>query len=253
MRTSPSSGEAAGRRKQIEARLSRRVFGDLSGVLSVARSAFGVDDFNVRRGTRFIGEVREGHRPAPVTLLVVNQLLASDPDGHDVPWCPTFRWASFARICAGPAGHCDFNDDGREDIRDLVMMMRCLRDLMLCADPAGRADCNGDQAFTLDDVMCCAEHILRVDCAGCPPGETRDAGGVRISLGPPTGRAPSPVIVSVRSSMRLSSTRSTTNAIESPGAPGWKRVPEATGTSFAVANMRGAPVSIAVVGSPSRQ
>jgi hypothetical protein len=189
-------------------------------------------------------EVREGQRPAGSSLLVVTQLLVSDPDGRDVPWCPTlfndaFRFAAYARICAAP-NVCDFNGDGREDIRDLVLMTRCLRDLTLCADPAGRADCNGDQAFTLDDVMCCAGHILRVDCAGCPPGETRDARDVRILLGPPAGRAPSlglPVriegasgIGGARLAIRFPSDRYDVTDIEYGGAAAsWLKLTEVSG------------------------
>jgi hypothetical protein len=119
-----------------------------------------------------------------------------DAAGQEAPWCPTIaqalRYTAFARICSGPAGQCDFNGDGREDIRDLVLMMRCLRGTTLCPDPAARFDCNQDQAFTIDDVLCCAERILGQDCAGCPPGETRDARDVKLAIGPPLGRISSP-------------------------------------------------------------
>jgi hypothetical protein len=137
--------------------------------------------------------VREGHRPPPMTLLVVTQLLASDPEGRDVPWCPTlmndaFRFAAYAKICAEGAGPCDANGDGHEDIRDLVIMMRCLREGNLCGDSLGRFDCNQDQIFTIDDVICCAERTLGQTCAGCPPGEVRDARDVKLGFGQPVGR-----------------------------------------------------------------
>jgi hypothetical protein len=138
-----------------------------------------------------------GLTPAPVAWLQLTGLLAADAAGQEVPWCPTlfadaFRFAAFAHICSGPAGLCDFNGDGREDIRDLVLMMRCLRGVTPCGDPATRFDCNQDQAFTIDDVLCCAERILGQDCAGCPPGETRDARDVKLAIGPPLGRSSSP-------------------------------------------------------------
>ena len=143
-------------------------------------------------------EVVEGRQPAPMSLLVLNQLVAADPAGLQVPWCPTildntFRFAAYARICAAnaPSLRCDYNGDGHEDIRDLVLMMRCLRELRLCGDVL-RFDCNQDQAFTIDDVLCCAEGIVGRDCAGCPPGETRDPGNVKIGFGIPVGRLESP-------------------------------------------------------------
>jgi len=143
-------------------------------------------------------EVEQVARPAPpVTLLMLRGLLAADAAGQEVPWCPTlfadaFRYAAFARICTGPAGQCDVNGDGREDIRDLVLMMRCLSGTIPCADPAARFDCNQDQAFTVDDVLCCAERILGQECPGCPPGETRDARDLKVAIGPPRGRVSTP-------------------------------------------------------------
>ena len=141
-------------------------------------------------------DLAEGGRPLPRSMLSVARLLASDAAGREVPWCPTiaanFRFDSYAILCTGPAGPCDFNGDGREDIRDLVLMMRCLRDPTLCGDRTPRFDCNQDGAFTLDDVLCCAERIVGQDCAGCPPGETRDARDLKLGLGPPVGRLPSP-------------------------------------------------------------
>jgi flagellar hook capping protein FlgD len=139
--------------------------------------------------------VQSGAPARPVTLLELAQLVASDPAGREVPWCPTlitdpFRFTAYARICSGAAAPCDFNGDGHADIRDLVLMMRCLRDGQLCGDSTARFDCNQDQVFTIDDILCCAEGILAQDCPGCPPGETRDTRDVKLTLGPPMGRMP---------------------------------------------------------------
>jgi len=140
-------------------------------------------------------ELGPGHPRSPVTRLLVTQLLAADAEGHGVGLCPTLfadapRMAAVANICSAEGAQCDFNGDGREDIRDLVLMVRCLRD-GLCGDLA-RFDCNLDGSLTLDDVLCCAERMLSQDCAGCPPGATRDARDVKITFGLPIGRAPSP-------------------------------------------------------------
>ena len=141
-------------------------------------------------------EVAKGSHAPPLSLLVVPQLLGFEAETmREVRWCPTlgaagFRFASYARICSGAAEPCDFNGDGRADIRDLVLMMRCLRDGRLCGDSTARFDCNQDQVFTIDDVLCCAERILSQDCPGCPPGETRDTRDVKLTFGPPVGRMP---------------------------------------------------------------
>src|SRR5262249_42881037 len=93
--------------------------------------------------------------PPPVTILGLTQFAVADTAGRELV-CPTLVVPApiVARICSGsgPAGRCDFNGDGREDIRDLVLMVRCLRDSALCGDSAARFDCNQEGGFTLDDV-----------------------------------------------------------------------------------------------------
>jgi hypothetical protein len=127
--------------------------------------------------------------PSPVTLLRLVQFMGLDADGHDL-LCPALvlRIAPFARICSAERGRCDFNADGREDIRDLVLMIRCLRDGTLCGADTARFDCDGDGGFTLDDVLCCADRLMPNECAGCPPGESRDARDLKIAFGVPAGR-----------------------------------------------------------------
>jgi hypothetical protein len=98
-----------------------------------------------------------------------------------------------ARICSssGPALHCDFNGDGREDIRDLVLMVQCLRDSAQCGSTE-RFDCNGDGVFNLDDVLCCASRIIGEECAGCPDDTVRGAARIKVAIGPPLGRLSMP-------------------------------------------------------------
>ena len=183
-----------------------------------------------------------------MTLLDLVQLLAADGAGQEVPWCPTlaagpsFRYAAYARICSGPrpVAHCDFNGDGREDIRDLVLMVRCLRDSALCGDSTAHFDCNQDGTFTLDDVLCCAGRILGQDCVACPPGETRDARDLKLGLGPPVGRIPSPglpiriegagTIGGARLTLRFPEDRYDVSGVDLAGAaPTWIHVTHVSG------------------------
>ena len=99
----------------------------------------------------------------PVTRVLPLEMIASDSVGHGVPGCPmimTFvydpRLDPAARICADRP--CDANGDGRSDVRDLVLMARCL--YMACSDSA-RFDCDHDSDFDLEDAFCCALRILR--------------------------------------------------------------------------------------------
>ena len=89
-----------------------------------------------------------------------------------------------ARICVGE--QCDFNADGRSDIRDLVLMVHCVNHEGPCPDGAAhRFDCNGDSAFTIDDVLCCATNIL---LRHRPPGDSlpgRHEPDVHVRLDPP--------------------------------------------------------------------
>jgi hypothetical protein len=125
--------------------------------------------------------------PARVTLLAFHDLLGSTIDGTGVPECPIVHADRIAfpgaRICAA-GGECDFNADGRSDVRDLVLMVHCVNQTGACP-PGGAFDCNGDGFSSLADVICCARHILRRNpaCPECPPDTLRPAPQVRASLG----------------------------------------------------------------------
>jgi hypothetical protein len=101
---------------------------------------------------------------APVTRVMPQELLASDSLGLGVKGCPMImtlvydpRLDPSAHICADRP--CDANGDGRSDVRDLVLMVRCLH--QACPDSA-RFDCDHDGTFDLQDAYCCALRILRL-------------------------------------------------------------------------------------------
>ena len=123
---------------------------------------------------------------AAVTKLFPVSLAASDSLGRSVGVCPTFAEIPPATICA--ASSCDFNGDGQTDVRDLVLMMRCIRGSGPCPDSAAaRFDCNRDGRLGLEDVWCCGLRIIRNRMPqGCP---TRPVPGVSVVAGAPVATA----------------------------------------------------------------
>jgi hypothetical protein len=112
-------------------------------------------------------------------------LLGADARAQGVPPCPIVSGVipapDVARICSQPG--CDFNLDGRVDVRDLVAIVHCARNDSCRA--ASGFDCNADGTFNIDDVLCCAMRILRgPPCATCPPDSTvpRKDDAVRFTL-----------------------------------------------------------------------
>ncbi|HEU5323187.1 MAG TPA: FlgD immunoglobulin-like domain containing protein, partial [Methylomirabilota bacterium] len=90
--------------------------------------------------------------------------VASGPDGENVPLCDgsLVDIAPIILCVTTPADSCDVNADGRADVRDLVIMTRCLRSTVPPVDSAGICrDCNHDGVFGFSDIVCCARHILR--------------------------------------------------------------------------------------------
>ena len=114
-------------------------------------------------------------------LLTPMEILISDTHGVELPPCtdPHLRLTTVsARICS-PRG-CDFNHDGRPDVRDLVIQAGCLYHRYEC--PAD-IDCDGNGQRNLDDVLCCARTILggpRPDSTGAVA-----APEVRVTFGEP--------------------------------------------------------------------
>ena len=125
---------------------------------------------------------RPGVAIPPVALLDAYGLLAADTLGREVPPCPTFVAAPPARICVGH--DCDFNADGSLDVRDLVLLARCVTGRGGCPDSDSTAfDCNHDGKLDVDDVLCCARVILH----GKLPDSlvTRTAPGLSLDVGTP--------------------------------------------------------------------
>lgn len=172
----------------------------------------------------------------PLTLARMIELMATDSLGREVGMCPTFAPVDMvARICAG-ARVCDANGDGRIDVRDLVLMVRCLRGASTCPDSLkARFDCNGDTVFSVDDVLCCARRILRGPLPDSLP--PRPLANLRVDLGPPvTTSGGFDQSVRVRGADLLGAARlalsfpseAVLSGVEMPGAPAdWLHVEEA--------------------------
>jgi len=123
-----------------------------------------------------------------VVRLLPMDLVASDPQGQVVRGC-YFRDGNVrladpaARFCREAA--CDFNGDFMTDVRDLVLMLRCMSDtLNLCAGiDRSQLDCDADGDRDIDDVLCCARVLLgqgMPDSTGGMP-----APGVTLRFGAP--------------------------------------------------------------------
>ena len=95
-----------------------------------------------------------------VTHVSAGNLLGADSLGNEVPQCQIMTLVAVeARICTGAS--CDFNLDGRLDVRDLVSMVHCVLGTGPCPDTSlARLDCNSDGRLGVDDVLCCARTIL---------------------------------------------------------------------------------------------
>jgi hypothetical protein len=132
--------------------------------------------------------VDEGHADSQFRITTGWSFLGSDASGNGVPACPPrpneFRLPPTITVCV-PSGECDFNVDGRVDVRDLVGMVHCVIDPAQCpAGPLTRFDCDGDGSFEIDDVLCCAQEVLSSpDCPGCPVDSVRATAGVGIEFG----------------------------------------------------------------------
>jgi hypothetical protein len=187
--------------------------------------------------------------PADIAVFAYD-LFGSDAAGAGVPTCAVrdnWRMAlDRARICSGTA--CDFNRDGRADVRDLVVMVRCLRS-DTCANPA-RFDCDRDGGFDLDDVLCCAWQVLRrPPCPGCAPDMTppRKEPGVQLVLGSPAiveGEVLAPISIAgagvvggARLELRFPSDRYEFVSLEGVGTD-WLALTEARGDAIVIGLIR---------------
>ncbi len=138
-------------------------------------------------------EVLPGALQPDLARLVPVDLLAASKLGQDVPQCiqvtdarDEFRDPA-ARFCREQG--CDYNGDFRADVRDLVLMLLCLRDSLDVCSHGNHAqlDCDGDGDQDLDDVLCCARVIL----GGAHPDSTgaQPAPEVALEFGAPVATA----------------------------------------------------------------
>ena len=139
--------------------------------------------------------LNRGGSPPERTVVTADNILGSDIDGRAVLTCPPppcVRLAPPRAIICGEIV-CDFNQDGLQDVRDLVRMVHCVTGEGPCPPVTTPSfDCNGDATFGLADVLCCARHVLqRVPCPDCPPdtGQVRPEPAVAVSLGTPESRS----------------------------------------------------------------
>lgn len=117
--------------------------------------------------------------------LSAEQLLGADIDAQPVPDCVSLGFDSNTTRLAIPTATiclevgCDFNRDGAADVRDLVLMVRCVNGTGPCPfNPVEHFDCDGNQEFALHDVFCCARNILSgPGCPGCPVDSVRASSG----------------------------------------------------------------------------
>lgn len=112
--------------------------------------------------------------------------LASDPDGGSIPFCPEPAMLGLGLLlCVDTtATGCDVNRDGHADVRDLVLMTRCL--VRATSDSLGGAlchDCDQDGTFGIPDLFCCAREIL--GGPGVPGDSAQVHDGLVVSMDPP--------------------------------------------------------------------
>ena len=129
-----------------------------------------------------------------VTHVSAADLLGADSLGGGVPQCEIATLVVVeARVCAGAS--CDFNGDGRLDVRDLVVMVHCLLGTGVCPDSTlARYDCDGDGDSNVDDVLCCARRLLRGGERDSLPGRAEP--DVAVGFGEPgwrDGRVRTPI------------------------------------------------------------
>jgi hypothetical protein len=136
-------------------------------------------------GTRPILRARVLVTTATAFARVVGHVkVASDSVGGEVPLCIHIAPAGRpVGICPPPHDVCDANFDGVTNVRDLVVMARCLRSPAFCPVDAPTFDCTQDDTVNVRDIICCARHILgNADPDTLPPVPVD---GVALTFGAP--------------------------------------------------------------------
>jgi hypothetical protein len=133
-------------------------------------------------------ELAAGSTEPQYQVTTGSDLLGSDAQGSAVPLCPmiALALAPAAILCVGQE-QCDFNADQQVDVRDLVLMVRCLSGAGPCPpDAAEHFDCDADSVFDLGDVLCCALQVLRdPGCPQCPVDSVRDEPAIALDFAAP--------------------------------------------------------------------
>jgi hypothetical protein len=134
--------------------------------------------------------VRDDDRLPERAHLAAERLLVSGTAGQAIPMCPVIALIdpppTVALLCLDR--RCDVNEDGRSDVRDLVVMVGCM-ELSSGPDcPVGRMDCDGNGAVSLEDVFCCATHMLGGDGPAPPDSVLREAPELALRFGLPRER-----------------------------------------------------------------
>ncbi|MGH7343053.1 MAG: hypothetical protein ACREKH_21415, partial [Candidatus Rokuibacteriota bacterium] len=143
---------------------------------------------------------KEGHPVPEFTRLFATELVVSDHLGQTVWPCPTPELdvvlPPHARICR--ASLCDMNGDAEADVRDLVLLARCVLGFDPCPDPPSTEpiDCDRDAVWELEDIFCCARVVLNGGQPDSTSGEPDPA--VAVSLGAPQSLVAGEVVVPIR-------------------------------------------------------
>ncbi len=110
--------------------------------------------------------------------------LASDPEGRAIPFCiHVVPEARAVGVCRAAGDTCDANHDGDTDVRDLVLLARCIRHPEQCGVPTASFDCNRDGEYGVSDLLCCARRILRH--GGPDTAQVQTADGIAVTFGEP--------------------------------------------------------------------
>jgi hypothetical protein len=196
--------------------------------------------------------VPEGVTAPNHTMVLVNSLLGSDPNGGAVTLCAVPARDPMLPFIICADAPCDFNHDGMLDVRDLVLMVNCLHGP--CMRPPGTGDCNGDSLFTIDDVLCCATQLLRESCPDCPTDSTaRPEPSVAVRFGEPkfvAGGVDVPVRIEgsqlvggARLAIRYPSDRYDARTEMAPGMNGWLHLEEARANQLVVGLVQMGPAA----------
>jgi hypothetical protein len=131
-----------------------------------------------------------GAPPGARGRLLPRITLASDVNGDSVALCdPRLIDPLPIPLCVTGGADCDANGDGRGDVRDLVLMTRCFRNVLSPEDSVRICRlCDTDSVFTISDLFCCAREILRGPARAARQRAPRRAAARELRSAPGDGR-----------------------------------------------------------------